>query len=138
MVPPRRDRARAPHLPRRPHRAGRADGRARRAPGRLHARRRLGGDRRGDRAAPLPHLGDRAHRGAVRVRAARAVRTALPHRGRRRAGTRAGPGGRADPLDIARDLAGWGGRIDVLEPPSVRDELARIGTELAARYAGED
>ncbi|URM97963.1 YafY family transcriptional regulator [Actinomadura madurae] len=46
--------------------------------------------------------------------------------------------GAPTPLDIARDLAGWGGRIDVLEPPSVRDELARIGTELAARYAGED
>lgn len=42
------------------------------------------------------------------------------------------------PLDIARDLAGWGAGIDVLGPRSVQDELARIGTELAARYAGRD
>jgi predicted DNA-binding transcriptional regulator YafY len=40
------------------------------------------------------------------------------------------------PLDIARNLAGWGGRVEVLDPPAVRDQLARIGTELAARYAG--
>jgi hypothetical protein len=40
------------------------------------------------------------------------------------------------PLDIARHLAGWGATIEVVEPPSVRHELARIGTELAGRYAG--
>jgi len=40
-------------------------------------------------------------------------------------------------LDIARHLAGWGTMIEVVDPPSVRAELARIGTELAARYAGE-
>ncbi|MFI6432704.1 helix-turn-helix transcriptional regulator [Rhodococcus oryzae] len=40
------------------------------------------------------------------------------------------------PLDIARNLAGWGADVEVLEPPSVRDELARIGIELAGRYAG--
>ncbi|MGY0063123.1 helix-turn-helix transcriptional regulator [Streptomyces sp. LZ34] len=39
------------------------------------------------------------------------------------------------PLDIARHLAGWGALIDVLEPPSVQAELARIGAELADRYA---
>ncbi|WP_329116017.1 helix-turn-helix transcriptional regulator [Streptomyces sp. NBC_01353] len=40
------------------------------------------------------------------------------------------------PLDVARNLAGWGGLIEVLEPVSVQVELARIGAELAARYAG--
>jgi predicted DNA-binding transcriptional regulator YafY len=38
------------------------------------------------------------------------------------------------PLDIARHLAGWGALIDVVEPASVRAELARIGAELTARY----
>ena len=38
-------------------------------------------------------------------------------------------------LDIARNLAGWGADVEVLEPETVRDELARIGTELAVRYA---
>ncbi|GII62220.1 transcriptional regulator [Sphaerisporangium krabiense] len=38
------------------------------------------------------------------------------------------------PLDIARHLAGWGALIDVLDPPSVRAELARIGAELLARH----
>ena len=42
------------------------------------------------------------------------------------------------PLDIARNLAGWGSMVEVLEPRAVRAELARIGTELARRYAGED
>jgi predicted DNA-binding transcriptional regulator YafY len=41
------------------------------------------------------------------------------------------------PLDIARHLAGWGAMIEVVEPRSVRAELARIGAELAARHAGE-
>ncbi|MGX7673151.1 helix-turn-helix transcriptional regulator [Plantactinospora sp. DSM 117369] len=40
-------------------------------------------------------------------------------------------------LDIARHLAGWGALVEVLEPPSVRAELARIGTELAARYSAD-
>jgi predicted DNA-binding transcriptional regulator YafY len=40
------------------------------------------------------------------------------------------------PRDIARNLAGWGAMVEVLEPASVRGELARIGTELAGRYAG--
>lgn len=39
------------------------------------------------------------------------------------------------PLDVARTLAGWGADVEVLEPPSVRDELGRIGRELAAAYA---
>ena len=38
------------------------------------------------------------------------------------------------PLDIARNLAGWGAMIEVVEPRSVQAELARIGAELAARY----
>ncbi len=38
-------------------------------------------------------------------------------------------------LDIARHLAGWGAMIEVVEPASVRAELARIGAELTARYA---
>jgi len=39
------------------------------------------------------------------------------------------------PLDIARQLAGWGTMLEVVEPRSVQAELARIGTELAGRYA---
>jgi predicted DNA-binding transcriptional regulator YafY len=39
------------------------------------------------------------------------------------------------PLDIARNLAGWGTLVDVEDPPAVQAELARIGTELAGRYA---
>lgn len=38
------------------------------------------------------------------------------------------------PLDIARNLAGWGTIIQVLEPPSVQAQLARIGAELTSRY----
>lgn len=38
------------------------------------------------------------------------------------------------PLDIARNLAGWGALVEVIEPESVRTQLARIGAELAARY----
>jgi predicted DNA-binding transcriptional regulator YafY len=38
-------------------------------------------------------------------------------------------------LDIARNLAGWGTMIEVLEPEPVQAELARIGVELADRYA---
>ncbi len=36
---------------------------------------------------------------------------------------------------IAQQLAGWGSMIEVLGPPSVQDELARIGAELVERYA---
>jgi predicted DNA-binding transcriptional regulator YafY len=39
------------------------------------------------------------------------------------------------PLDIARNLAGWGAMIEVTEPRSVQTELARIGAELSAHYA---
>ncbi len=39
------------------------------------------------------------------------------------------------PRDIARTLAGWGAMVDVVEPETVRDELGRIGAELATRYA---
>ncbi|MFB9385418.1 helix-turn-helix transcriptional regulator [Pseudonocardia petroleophila] len=38
-------------------------------------------------------------------------------------------------LDLARTLAGWGAAVEVLDPPEVRAELARIGRELAGRYA---
>jgi predicted DNA-binding transcriptional regulator YafY len=38
------------------------------------------------------------------------------------------------PLDIARNLAGWGTMVEVVEPRSVQAELARIGAELAGRY----
>ncbi|MGX1778008.1 helix-turn-helix transcriptional regulator [Nocardia brasiliensis] len=36
---------------------------------------------------------------------------------------------------LAQQLAGWGASIEVLDPPDVRAELARIGTELLDRYA---
>src|SRR5438067_10350690 len=42
--------------------------------------------------------------------------------------------GAPTPLDIARNLAGWGGLVEVLDPDSVQDQLARIGAELTARY----
>ncbi|MFE3189578.1 helix-turn-helix transcriptional regulator [Nocardia sp. NPDC059240] len=38
------------------------------------------------------------------------------------------------PLMIAQQLAGWGATVEVLEPESVRTELARLGTELVRRY----
>jgi predicted DNA-binding transcriptional regulator YafY len=38
------------------------------------------------------------------------------------------------PLDIARNLAGWGALIEVVEPRTVQLELARIGAELAGHY----
>jgi predicted DNA-binding transcriptional regulator YafY len=41
------------------------------------------------------------------------------------------------PLDIARNLAGWGSMIEVVEPRSVHAELARIGAELTARYPAQ-
>jgi predicted DNA-binding transcriptional regulator YafY len=42
------------------------------------------------------------------------------------------------PLMIAQHLAGWGGSIEVLDPPSVQAELARLGRELTQRYAAVD
>lgn len=38
------------------------------------------------------------------------------------------------PLDIARNIAGWGGTITVESPPEVQEDLARIGEELVSRY----
>ncbi len=38
---------------------------------------------------------------------------------------------------IAEQLAGWGDLVEVVEPDSVRAELARIGRELTARYGAE-
>jgi predicted DNA-binding transcriptional regulator YafY len=43
--------------------------------------------------------------------------------------------GAPTPRDIARTLSGWGATVEVLDPPAVRAELARIGTELAGLYA---
>lgn len=43
--------------------------------------------------------------------------------------------GAPTPLDIARNLAGWGQQVEVLDPAPVRAHLARIGSELAALYA---
>lgn len=41
----------------------------------------------------------------------------------------------ATPAEVAWKLAGWGARLEVVEPEPVRAELARLGTELSARYA---
>lgn len=38
-------------------------------------------------------------------------------------------------LSIAETIAGWGATVEVLEPDAVKDELARLGSELVARYA---
>lgn len=40
------------------------------------------------------------------------------------------------PLMIAQELAGWGGSIEVVDPSSVKAELARLGRELTDRYSG--
>lgn len=45
--------------------------------------------------------------------------------------------GAPTPLDLARNLAGWGGLVEVEGPPEVHAQLARIGTELARRYAAD-
>ena len=39
------------------------------------------------------------------------------------------------PLALAVELAGLGDRAEVLDPPEVRDQLARIAAELTALYA---
>ena len=39
-----------------------------------------------------------------------------------------------NPWRIAAELAGFGSGVEVLEPREIRDHLARIGTELVARY----
>lgn len=38
-------------------------------------------------------------------------------------------------LSIAEAIAGWGAAIEVLEPDSVKAELACLGSELVERYA---
>jgi predicted DNA-binding transcriptional regulator YafY len=40
------------------------------------------------------------------------------------------------PLMIAQPLAGWGALAEVVDSPAVAAELARLGGELVARYAG--
>ncbi|GAA1620395.1 WYL domain-containing protein [Nonomuraea maheshkhaliensis] len=42
------------------------------------------------------------------------------------------------PLTIAEQLAGWGARVEVVEPEEVRAELARIGAELVERNRPRD
>ncbi len=37
---------------------------------------------------------------------------------------------------LAGQLAGFGARVEVVDPPALRDELARIGAELRATYGG--
>ncbi len=37
-------------------------------------------------------------------------------------------------ISIAEKIAGWGATVEVVEPPSVRAELARLGAELVERY----
>ncbi|MEV7043175.1 WYL domain-containing protein [Amycolatopsis sp. NPDC051061] len=39
------------------------------------------------------------------------------------------------PIMIAQELAGWGALVEVESPDSVKAELARLGSELIARYA---
>ncbi len=38
------------------------------------------------------------------------------------------------PLDIARNIAGWGGMVVVESPESVQEHLVRIGAELVSQY----
>lgn len=40
------------------------------------------------------------------------------------------------PLDLARNLAGWGQQVEVTEPATVRRQLARISSELGDLYVG--
>ena len=40
------------------------------------------------------------------------------------------------PLDLARQLAGWGAQVSVESPAEVRTSLARLGAELVAAYGG--
>jgi predicted DNA-binding transcriptional regulator YafY len=42
--------------------------------------------------------------------------------------------GAPEARDIARTLSGWGAAVEVLDPPSVRAELGRIGAELVRLY----
>ncbi|WP_433789537.1 helix-turn-helix transcriptional regulator [Actinoplanes sp. CA-252034] len=44
--------------------------------------------------------------------------------------------GAPEARDIARTLSGWGAAVEVLDPPEVRAELARIGAELVDLYRG--
>lgn len=37
---------------------------------------------------------------------------------------------------LAAEVAGFGSHLEVVEPPEVREQLRRLGQELAARYAG--
>ncbi|GAA3849783.1 WYL domain-containing protein [Saccharothrix violaceirubra] len=83
----------------------------------------------------------RSRTGATVLVDARYVSVLRSHFGRHCAVEAELPDGRArvrvaapTPLDIARNLAGWGAGVEVVEPDSVRAELARIGTELLDRY----
>ncbi|WP_232326425.1 WYL domain-containing protein [Microbispora sp. ATCC PTA-5024] len=118
-----------------PGRRGRADRPVRRAPGGLRPRRRLAAGRRRGGGTSVGHLGHRPDR-------ARFAPILLDRFGRhfRFEGELADGRVRVRvaapaPLDLARTLAGWGAMIEVVEPETVRDELARIGAELTARYS---
>ena len=38
-------------------------------------------------------------------------------------------------IALAEQLAGWGRTVEVLSPPELRSELARIGAELSDTYS---
>jgi hypothetical protein len=39
-----------------------------------------------------------------------------------------------DPGALAGEIAGFGGGLEVIDPPELRERLAHIGAELTARY----
>jgi len=45
--------------------------------------------------------------------------------------------GAPEARDLARTLSGWGAAVEVLDPPRVRAELARIGAELVTLYRAD-
>ncbi|WP_405016127.1 WYL domain-containing protein [Kitasatospora sp. NBC_00070] len=85
---------------------------------------------------------ERLHAGTVRVRAAPDA-SAVLHRlfdGRLRTVGHLADGGLEVEIDgpsaevVAAQLAGLGARVEVLDPPAARQELARLGAELVALY----
>ena len=136
LVPDRRHRARAAHVPRRPDHRRRRDRPRRRAAGRLRAVGGVGpGGRRGG-AAALAAVGD-ACSSTARFAAgpAQPVRPALPRRAANSTTDASGSGWRRRRRWTSPEqLAGWGALVEVVEPESVQAELARIGSELTSRY----
>jgi predicted DNA-binding transcriptional regulator YafY len=83
----------------------------------------------------------RARTGATLLIAERFVWVLRDHFGRHCEVLEVLPDGRArvrvgapQARDIARTLSGWGAAVEVLDPPEVRAELARIGAELVDLY----